>query len=257
MPLLTPQGNQFSLQKLVAMSTMLSPTNGTHLRPVIQAGVGDAASKVPMHHLYLSHAIQDHLQHVYTELRGPDNLLSKDRLKAWLETVQDQPVENLDKDSYKFEQFMEVVYFNYGFEVTKAIRSEDKDTSRPLSNYFISSSHNTYLSGNQLSSKSSTEAYKNASSCRFHPPLPKIMLICFRIRFLSVDADVSKSMYIMASSPLPLPKPNLLIHLKCPHPQNPNTDDIYLEAPWRKHSRKPKLHITVRKRKSLKKQGWE
>jgi hypothetical protein len=163
MPLLTPSGKQVSLYKLVAMSTLISPTHGSHMRPLIQAGGGDASSEIPEQHLYLCHAILECLRRVYDGLRGSDHLLTRQIFEAWLFAVQGQTIASFEKDEYKFEEFLEAVAYNHCFEVLKEVIPEQKDLTRPLSNYYISSSHNTYLSGNQLSSRSSTESYKNVS----------------------------------------------------------------------------------------------
>jgi phosphatidylinositol phospholipase C, delta len=146
------------MHKLVAMSTMMSPTHGTHgLHGLVPSKTNPQSPSA--HHLYLSHAIQDHLRRVYDDIRGKEPTLTRKQFETWLATVQDQPFE-LEYEEYKCEEFLQVIYMQHGFDALKEIDVEKKDLSRPLSNYFISSSHNTYLSGNQLSSKSSTEAYK-------------------------------------------------------------------------------------------------
>ncbi|KAK0381460.1 phosphatidylinositol-specific phospholipase C [Colletotrichum limetticola] len=54
-------------------------------------------------------------------------------------------------------------FLNYMTSSASAITRpvHEEDLSYPLSSYFISSSHNTYLTGNQLYSESSTDAYRN------------------------------------------------------------------------------------------------
>src|ERR1700709_407812 len=125
MPIIAPSGKELSLHKLMAMSTMLSPTH--HMHPLIQAGGGDAASEVPAHQLTLSHGIRDHLKRVYDHLRGTEHTLSREKFTAWLEEVQAQPLTGIDHEVYQFEEFLALLFRNRGLEAMKELRPEEKD----------------------------------------------------------------------------------------------------------------------------------
>lgn len=62
------------------------------------------------------------------------------------------------------------------------------DLSWPITSYFISSSHNTYLTGNQLYSESSTDAYKNVCICTLRKCYTSSKSKCFRYFYVDVDA---------------------------------------------------------------------
>ncbi|KAL8805869.1 MAG: hypothetical protein Q9200_005249 [Gallowayella weberi] len=70
----------------------------------------------------------------------------------------DKPATHTADSPFNLKDLMEYIASPEGYAMIPLVET---DLSYPISNYFINSSHNTYLTGNQLYSVSSTDAYKN------------------------------------------------------------------------------------------------
>lgn len=117
-------------------------------------------------------SVRRHLEKIYENLRGADRKLSREKFLAFLTDTQGlKAVEPLESECYTFQEFLFVWLNNEAaWRATRKLRANENVPDKPLSNYFISSSHNTYLEGNQLSSKSSAEAYTAVGFCPCSPP---------------------------------------------------------------------------------------
>lgn len=122
--------------------------------------------------LYLSATFRRPLRKLFDDLCRFEPTLRREDLQRFLEEeqgeAQDKISVTLTEKTYRFEQFLEVWWLQFGLEIEKPISIADKDLTKPISNYFIDSSHNTYLPGNQLSGKATVETYKRAllQGCR-------------------------------------------------------------------------------------------
>lgn len=114
----------------------------------------------------LNAAVLKHLQTLYNDhVDKNDGTWHSDQVSAFLKYVQRDaedalPPDLLGADVLHLDAFLG--YMRSGLaDVVSPPPQQDLDLSWPLADYFVSSSHNTYLTGNQLYSDSSTESYKN------------------------------------------------------------------------------------------------
>ncbi|KAL2167730.1 hypothetical protein VTG60DRAFT_861 [Thermothelomyces hinnuleus] len=108
-------------------------------------------------------AVLAHLRQVYASHAGSATEWSPEKKAAFLRDIQhdtdaERAPELASGKAWDFNEFLRYMTSS----ITNAVAPpHEEDLSWPLSSYFISSSHNTYLTGNQLSSDSSADAYKN------------------------------------------------------------------------------------------------
>jgi hypothetical protein len=130
-------------------------------RQSLQAGGGNPSSAAASHTIEtFGPVVLSHLRKIYTSITSGQTL-DKSQTAKFLQDIQhdpELPITGLDKDVNGFSDFL--LYMSSPSSSALAT-PERHDLGRPLSNYFISTSHNTYLTGNQLYSPSSTDAYRN------------------------------------------------------------------------------------------------
>ncbi|KAJ8123947.1 hypothetical protein ONZ43_g212 [Nemania bipapillata] len=159
----------FNAHGTQALSSLKRALNiGLFIAPTVIHFPGDGGKS----DIYLSAAIQRSLRQLFSDLRQDESTLPRRLFQSFLVEVQgerpDRVSMTLTDDTYTFQRFLEVWWKGFGLEIEKPMSLDQKDLTKPISNYFIDSSHNTYLAGNQLSGKASVETYKRVllQGCR-------------------------------------------------------------------------------------------
>ncbi|KAI0836417.1 PLC-like phosphodiesterase [Hypoxylon sp. FL0890] len=144
----------------MAETAPLPPNESLHQAGGGQPGAEDRTIKE------IKPSTLQHLEQIYAAHASPaDKRWHKDSIIEFLHHSQADKVTDHSsahiaaRDELDFAGFLQ--YMTSSAADVLAPPPETQDMSWPLASYFISSSHNTYLTGNQLNSDSDADAYRN------------------------------------------------------------------------------------------------
>ncbi|KAK2026820.1 phosphatidylinositol-specific phospholipase C [Colletotrichum zoysiae] len=144
-------------------------TAGTNTAPPLEAQAGGGASESQRTVKTFNDSVIKYLNRIFSVHAGQnDHKWHKEQIASFVKIVQGEETPDCLTAGTKAaaaapEELDFHGFLNYMASSASAVTApaREQDLTYPLSSYFISSSHNTYLTGNQLYSESSTGAYKN------------------------------------------------------------------------------------------------
>lgn len=129
----------------------------------------------------LEPSIRQALSRVYDQLKGSDKALSAADLLFFMEEEQRETIQPCLREkeipsnsTYSFPEFCDF-WYEHASHSKRPIDLEKADFNKPISNYFINSSHNTYIGdGDQVRGFITTEQYRKAS----YIPRETLFMLC-------------------------------------------------------------------------------